>query len=130
MPRIRMCDADRERYGGPEWVEISMAEILDEEAGLIELLNSRRAWDLSLGEFIDGVTRGMIRPTQAMIWLARRKVGCTDDPLTFRPKIHRHSGVEYVELPSERGDDADPPANRAGRRAAKKASKKTAASIS
>lgn len=129
MPRIRMCDADREKYGGPEWVEISMAEILDEETGLIELLEDPRGWDLSVGEFLTGVGRGMTRPTQAMIWLARRKAGCKEDPLTFRPKVQKFSDVQYEPLPAERkavadDADADPPVNRAARRAVKKTTKR------
>lgn len=120
MPRIRMCDSDRERYGGPDWVEISLAEIVDEEAGLIDQLE--RGWDMSLAEFMAGLSRQMTRPAQALIWLARRKAGCVDVPATFRPKVQETSGVVYEPMPAEAAAaDADPPGNRADRRAAKKA---------
>lgn len=115
-----MCDSDRERYGGPEWVEVSFAQIIDEEAGLIERLE--QGWNMSLSEFMVGNSRAMTRPVQAMIWLARHKAGCVDDVRTFRPKVQDTSGVRYEFLPEElAAADADPPANRAGRRAAKQA---------
>lgn len=118
-----MCDSDREKYGGPEWVEVSFANIIDEEAGLISRLE--QGWNMSLSEFMVGNSRAMTRPVQAMIWLARFKAGCVDNPATFRPKVQDTSGVRYEFLPEElQAADADPPANRAGRRAAKKATGK------
>ena len=135
MPKIRMCDSDRETYGGPEWAEIVMAEILDEETGLIEVLENPRGWDMTLTEFLTGIRRGSTRALRAMIWLARRKAGCVDDPLTFRPKVQDSSGVRYAALPAEEraadaeAADAVPPANRAARRAAKRPAKKAAASV-
>lgn len=115
-----MCDSDRERYGGPEWAEISLAELLDEETGLIESLE--QAWDLSPTEFLRDIMRDSTKALRAMIWIARRKAGCVDPPSTFRPKVQKWSGVQYEPLPAEQqAADADPPANRAERRAAKKA---------
>ena len=115
-----MCDSDRERYGGPEWVEINFTEIIDEEAGLIARLE--QGWNMSLSEFMVGNSRAMTRPIQAMIWLARLKAGCADSPATFRPKVQDTSGVQYEFTQEElKVADADPPANRADRRAAKKA---------
>jgi len=121
VPRIRMCDSDREKYGGPEWVEITLTEIMDEEAGIIGQLEQR--WDMSLAEFMSGLRRELTRPCQALIWIARHKAGCADPPATFSPKIQVSSGVTYEPLPAEsEAADADPPVNRAERRAAKKAS--------
>jgi hypothetical protein len=118
-----MCDSDRERYGGPEWAEISLVDLLDEETGLIESLE--QAWDLSPTEFLRDIMRDSTKALRAMIWIARRKSGCTDPPATFRPKVQKWSGVQYEPLPAEQqAADADPPANRAGRRAAKKATGK------
>lgn len=120
MPRIRMCDSDRERYGGPEWAEIALTELLDEETGLIEQLEL--AWDMSPTEFLGGVIRETTKALRAMIWIARRKAGCRDPVATFKPKTQTWSGVVYEPLPAEQqAADADPPANRAERRASKKA---------
>lgn len=132
MPRIRLCDSDREKYGGPEWVELRATELMDEDTGLIELIEE--AWDLTPLEFLRGISRNSTKALRAMIWLARRKAGCLDDVRTFKPKTQDWSGVVYEALPAEAklAADADPPANRAERRrAAKKApgkSKRTAGS--
>lgn len=120
MPRIRMADADRERYGGPEWVEVAIADIVKEETGLIEAVED--AWGLSPAEFLSRIGRGSIKAMRAMIWLARRKAGCIDDPRTFRPLTQRWSGITYELLPGEEFEDV-PLANRADRRAATKATK-------
>lgn len=120
MPRIRLCDSDREKYGGPEWVELKATELMDEDTGLIELIEE--AWDLTPLEFLRGVSRNSTKALRAMIWVARRKAGCLDDVRTFKPKTQDWSGVTYEPLPAEQeAADADPPANRAERRAAKKA---------
>jgi hypothetical protein len=123
MPRIRMCDADRERYGGPEWVEVAIADIVNEETGLVEAVEE--AFGLSPAEFLSRIGRGSIKAYRAMIWLARRKAGCVDDPRRFRPLTQVWSGITYELLGGEQ--DAEVPfANRATRRATKAAPKKTA----
>ena len=125
MPRIRMCDSDRERYGGPEWVEFAATELMDEETGLIEQIEE--AWDLTPTEFLRGLARDSTKALRAMIWVARRKAGCNDPVSTFRPKVQGWSGVRYEALPPEEKAlaDADPPANRAERRAAKAGKNRT-----
>lgn len=125
MPRIRMADADRERYGGPEWAEVAIADIVNEETGLIEAVED--AWGLSPAEFISRIGRGSIKSMRAMIWLARRKAGCVDNPRTFRPLTQAWMGITYELLPGEEFEDV-PLANRATRRAATKVAPKKAAS--
>lgn len=111
-----MCDADRERYGGPEWVEINAAELMDEATGLIEQIEE--AWDLTPPEFLRGISRGSTKALRAMIWVARRKAGCLDNAATFRPRTQDWSGISYEPLAAEQKvADAVPPANRAERRA-------------
>jgi hypothetical protein len=115
MPRIRMCDADRERYGGPEWVEVAIADIVNEETGLVEAVEE--AFGLSPAEFLSRIGRGSIKAYRAMIWLARRKAGCVDDPRRFRPLTQVWSGITYELLGGEQAEEV-PLANRATRRAA------------
>lgn len=124
MPRIRLCDSDRERYGGPEWVELPALDLMDEDTGLIEAIEE--AWDLSPTELLRGVARNSTKALRAIIWVARRKAGCNDPVATFKPKVQKWSGITYEALPAEDAAlaDADPPANRADRRAAKAAGKK------
>lgn len=124
MPRIRLCDSDREKYGGPEWVELHATELMDEETGLIEQVEE--LWGLSPPEFLHGIGRDSTKALRAMVWLARHKAGCFDPVATFKPKVQGWSGIVYEPLPAERkaAADADPPANRAVRRAAKGRGKK------
>lgn len=124
MPRIRMCDADREKYGGDEWLELEAADILDEETGVIEQIEE--TFGMSPAEFLHGITRGTIKAVRALIWVARWKQGFRDDVRTFRPKTQEFSGVRIDpttrELEKERlskESEAVPPANRAERRAAR-----------
>jgi hypothetical protein len=127
VPRIRLCDADREKYPGPEWVEVSMSELLDEEAGLIEAIENE--WGLTPGEFLTRAARGSMKALRALMWVARRKAGCNDDPRTFRPRTQEFSGVQYESTSAELMAAARiveegverPPANRAERRAVRKA---------
>lgn len=123
MPRIRLCDADRERYGGPEWAEIAIADIVNEETGHIEAVEE--AFGLSPAEFLGRISRGSIKAYRAMIWLARRKAGCVDDPRRFRPLTQVWSGVTYELLDGEKAEEV-PLANRATRRATKTAAPKKA----
>lgn len=134
MPRIRMCDEDRATYGGPEWVEIDMSALLDESTGLLEQIEEN--FGLTPGEFLVQTSRGGMRATRAMVWTARFKAGCKDDPRTFRPRVQEFSGVQYEPTSAEleaavkaarREAEADPPANRADRRAGAKAAKGKAA---
>lgn len=129
MPRIRMSDEDRERYGGPEWVEVEMADLLDESTGLIEQLEE--VWRLTPAEFLSRLARGSVKAIRALMWLGLWKAGHRVDPGAFRPATQQFSGViwEYTAAEARRADevagkvaDAVPPVSRA---APKKAAKKT-----
>lgn len=126
MPRIRMCDADREKYGGDEWLVLEMADIFDEETGVVEQVEEK--WGLSPAEFLHAVSRGTVKGIRALMWVARWKQGIRDDPRTFRPRTQEFSGVVYEYTDRERAlseaGEAGPPANRAERRAAQEAAPK------
>jgi hypothetical protein len=113
MPRIRMCDADREKYGGDEWYELEMADLLDEETGLIEQIEE--VWSLTPLEFLHGLTRDSVKAIRALIWVCRWKQGIRDDRRTFRPKTQEWSGFRLEltdkERARERERDAGPPAD-------------------
>lgn len=117
-----MCDADRARFGGPEWLELSLRDLLDEETGLIEQIEVQ--WDITPDELERGMRRGSLFAARAMVWAALRKAGVDVPAYGFRPKVLGEDGATFEALPSERGD-ADPPVeaaaeNRGARRAAKK----------
>jgi hypothetical protein len=104
-----------------------MSELLDEEAGLIEAIENE--WGLTPGEFLTRAARGSMKALRALMWVARRKAGCNDDPRTFRPRTQEFSGVQYESTSAELMAAARiveegverPPANRAERRAVRKA---------
>ncbi len=100
MPRIRMCDADLEKYGGPEWVEIETADLTSEAAGVIEQIEE--VWGLSPYEFLNGWYRGTIKARRVGIWAARWKAGCKDNPDAFRPLTMPGSGVRYEPTTAEK----------------------------
>jgi hypothetical protein len=138
-----MRDEDLQRYGAaclthrgaggcPEWVELDLAELMNEDAGLVELIEER--WDLTPSELEGRLARGSLKALRAFIWVARRKAGCRDDIPSFRPHTQDNSGITWEQLPAEaarveelpREADAGPPVevpvpNRAEKRAAKKA---------
>lgn len=135
MPRISMCPADREKYGGDEWIELETADITDEETGVIEQIEEQ--WGMSPKEFLYASMRGTVKGVRALIWAARWKNGFRDDPRTFRPKTQEWSGVRVEPTAREeqlaREREGLPPANRVERRTAakapaRKATKGTAAS--
>lgn len=115
MPRISMCKADREKYGGDEWLELEMSELLDEETGLLEQIEEK--WGMSPFEFLAAVDRATVKGVRALIWAARWKTGLRDDPRTFRPSTQLFSGVrvEPTEKEKERAAEREgrPPALRA-----------------
>jgi hypothetical protein len=145
-----MCAAHRNQGGCPEWVEVDIAELFNEAAGLIEQVEDH--FDLTPTELKMRANRGSIKALRAVMWIARQKAGCTDDPRTWRPLTQDGftqdtdgdpvlGGIvwERTETEQKRVDallaaqaagDVDPPvpANRADRRAAAKATGKSAAS--
>jgi hypothetical protein len=119
VPRIRLADSDRAKYPGPEWVEVDLTDLYNEATGLVEQIET--AWGLTPTEFLRDVRRNSIPALRALVWVARRKAGCVDDPRTFTPLVQAWSGITYEPTPAEQASvDADPPANRAQRRAAVK----------
>ena len=108
--RIRMCSEDREKYGGPEWIEFDYAQLADMSVELIEEFETQA--DMTVTEFGMQLPRGSSKVLRAMLWFGRRAAGCTEQFGDLKPKIFQ------LEIENT-GGDADPPAptNRAGRRA-------------
>jgi len=115
MPRISMAPADREKYGGEEWYELEMADLLDEETGVLEQVEEQ--WGMSPFEFLGAVSRGTVKGIRALIWAARWKQGLRDNAATFRPRTQDFSGVRIKPTEKEearaKAREGDPPAERA-----------------
>ncbi len=117
-PAFRLCEADRERYPGPEWLVYDTETTLNCDLDTLEKIEETIGW--TMVELGGQLARGSARGLRAMIWIARKLAGCDDAWDSFKPKVW---SIEEQEV------DPDPPvepANRAGRRAAARAPRKSA----
>lgn len=112
MFRFRLSPEDRERYGGPEWVEFDMSRAVELPVEVLEGIEEATGYTF-LVELPRGLDRGALKAVRAGLWLARRIAGIHEPAFAdFKPNMLT-ADVEWVD-PA----DADPPAsNRAERRA-------------
>lgn len=108
--RIRLTDADREEYGGPEWIEIQPALFSDHRVSTL------RGWEEQTGlRVLDLLARDFdhrrdIISVTAVVWMARQMAGCTEKYDDFDPHL-LSATVEPLPPPPATEDDADPPAS-------------------
>ncbi len=108
--RIRLCETDRDSYGGPEWVVLDTDALLDLPASELEQIEMTIG--SALAPYLAFVERADARQARAMlarmrrvcVWLARRQAGLVDEWDKFDPRVLR-AGFELVE-----GADVVPPA--------------------
>lgn len=100
---FRMCQEDRDRFGGPEWVTFDMDALADLRAAELEEIEETTGFRLVWFYVVD--RRVSIRGQRAALWIARRQAGLVDDWDKFDPLILQ---VEPRPVPSK-ADDADPP---------------------
>jgi hypothetical protein len=121
MWRFRLSDEDREKYGGPEWVDYRLTKAVDLDTELLEQIEDATGYTI-LVTLPVALESGSAKATRAAIWLARHIAGVHEPPFhAFKPKILACDFEQVVE-------DADPPdepPNRAARRALKAAPKPT-----
>jgi hypothetical protein len=113
MFRFRLSEDDREKYGGPEWVEFDIARAVELPVEVLEEMEEATGYTF-LVELPRALERGSLKAVRAALWLARRIAGLHEPAFAqFTPQMLR-ADVEWVD-PA----DADPPApaNRAARRA-------------
>jgi hypothetical protein len=74
---IKLCDEDRKKYGGPEWLPFDFTEytsmdgdkLIELEAGMgMSFFRLRRV----------EIPEGTMRATKATVWLARQRAGLTE----------------------------------------------------
>ena len=115
MWRFRLSEEDREKYGGPEWVEYTLNKAVDLEVDRLEQIEDATGYTI-LVTLPEALGRGSLKATRAAIWLARHIHGVHEPGFAeFKPNLLA-ADFEWV-------DDVDPPAeppNRAARRAATK----------
>jgi len=117
--RLRMCDEDQQRYGGPEWLDddvtIEWLNDLDYDAlrelekqikadpGIVEELGKSANLLSVVGQIIEPTEVAKSAPLlRARVWLALRAAGVDVALAGFTPKIFR-------ARTAGRSADADPP---------------------
>lgn len=115
---LRLCDSDREKYGGQEWLRLDVDKIFDLSAKQLRLYESQTGYPIERA--LDQAGPGMPAvATQVLVWMARKQSGdnrnnpegtaepfaALDDIKAIRVSIRRAHDEAEPE------DDADPPAS-------------------
>lgn len=112
---FRMCDEDRERYGGPEWGELDIDRLMDSRAGWLERIERQSGGfpvERMLGEL--QLAWPGARAVRMALWLGRKQTGdatvWTEDGKpeswdAFDPKVLR---VRMQSTPPEEESETDP----------------------
>lgn len=81
----RMCDADRELFGGPEWLKFDVAALYDAPAAVLEAYE--RELGFSLFRLLTELESFSARSTRGALWIALKDAGVDYlDYATFDPK--------------------------------------------
>lgn len=119
MARQRMCQADQERYGGPEWLDLQATlewiddadydTLADLEKQIQALLKPEWAETVTLLGLITKLITGApealaVSSQRAKLWLMLRREGVDVTLADFKPKVFL---IEREPKPKD--DDADPP---------------------
>lgn len=104
--RLRLCDADREKFGGPEWVTFDGDELDDQPNSV--LLDFENELNTTI-EFLYRVDRPAqtARWMAARVWLARKMAGVETPSYKDFEIRPRKVIVEVVAADA----DADPPSS-------------------
>lgn len=105
--RVRLTDADREQYGGPEWIEIDPAKFIDVRVSTLRDWQEQTGFQVLdiLGRDFDH-RRDIIAVT-AVVWMARQIAGCTEKYDDFDPHL---LAATVEKLPAKpEAADVDPP---------------------
>lgn len=125
MWRFRLSDEDREKYGGPEWLDYVLSRAVDLEVDVLEQIEDATGYTI-LVTLPDALGRGSLKASRAAVWLARHIHGIHEPAFAvFKPNM---LAAEFVWV----DDDVPPeePPNRAARRAATKSATKSASRTS
>ncbi len=106
--KFRLCPADREAYGGPEWVVFDPDALVDLPGSELEQMET--ATGFRIAWFWLPSLRISARGQRAALWVARRQAGLGDDWNDCDPKILAADAVIITDsAEAGEGGDADPP---------------------
>jgi hypothetical protein len=115
LTQYRLCAVDRERYGGPEWVDFDISQCAELPVDLLEEVEDQTGYTISITLPV-AMSRGGLKAVRAAVWLARHIAGVHEPRFAdFKPNLLK---ADIRRVPdSDPAGDADPPApNRATRR--------------
>ncbi len=116
--RLKLDDADRERYGGPEWLDIEDVIAWSTTAGYDELADAEKQITAFLGDptksltwvvaqFLqENRTATLIPMQRVQIWLC---LVATGSKIKLDDCVPRVLAVEIYQPPKKTDGDADPP---------------------
>jgi hypothetical protein len=82
---LRMCDDDRKKYGGQEWIPLDIDRLLDTPASMLKRWELETNYPVELA--IDKAGSGAPAVvTQTLVWLARKQTGEGSDEDTGQPE--------------------------------------------
>lgn len=99
---IKLCDEDRGKYGGPEWMTFDLSEYASMDGDKLIALEAGMNMSFFRLRRIEA-PEGTARGTKAMVWLARQRAGLTEP--TF-DKLNVKLGL--VQNRAAGDDDPDP----------------------
>lgn len=103
-----MCDADRERYGGPEWVSFDVDALQDMPASALHEIEA--AMDMTIAEILVLRDRRSARSLRAQVFIARRLAGVDEKWDDFDPAVLRLRAVtDLADTQDDPGKDEAPP---------------------
>lgn len=106
--RVRLCEADREEYGGPEWLELDRDVLDDTRAD--ELHEIEAEMDLSFSMlFVEEVALRTARARKAVAWLALRQAGILHPWNDFQPRVLRSEFRAGGDVPPVSSPSSDGP---------------------
>lgn len=89
--KIRLTDADRERYGGPEWLDWDQDRLTVSEAEAFQdLIRDENGNPVPIGRYGGPggwIANGGPAATKWVLWLCLRRAGVTVDWAGFDPSI-------------------------------------------
>lgn len=100
---LRLGDADRARYGGPEWLPFDVDQVMDTPADRLEDIEDEIG--RSMEHIIDEMGRETARARRACAWLALAQSGVNVPWAEFVPATMR---IRTRAVPDGDGD-VDPP---------------------
>lgn len=98
---LRLCDYDRERWGGPEWLCYDHDAVLDTPADELD------RWEQQIGVSLEVILREVgqdtARANRLVAWIAYQQAGITIPWAEFTPRTLR------MVVRTVSASDADPP---------------------